>query len=747
MAPIKLDHLISAITRNITVQWEDPGLKALLEPSPYVPPKFTIQTTDALGQTAANKLAVEVIFVQAPAAVGKSITAAHISSCTNAPVLDLATFGIGGASLDGLLTRSAHYDGLRKRDHAIEEFHSGNLPIIIDALDEGQMSVGQSAFEAFLNSTADLILDERHTTNKPKIIFFGRPEAADLADLAVKITGNQTIKSCVVDLEFFSQDEATTLIKAYAIKAMEDANYTSRIESINRPNSPYDDLIDWYFESIERALPISKGELWQDKTGKTFAGYAPVLSAIGRLLAEIEQPHVAVNTLKKDGQNSAWEVIQDVMQYILEREQIKVKNPLTKSIKESLSSGRDEEAWERVYDPQEQLAYLAQLVQKQPLTATGNVEFVSPAHNQEYIEKVRNFYGDHAFVRDGVAANDVFESLILSNAMRNGLLQGTSHVERVSRYPFLWRCFQHLESDRSQSLDGQQVGFLLRSFCSDPLVSGSGRIAIREESNIIRVELERPDDGRGVDAVSFTASGSLKLYGSITNCDMDLESTTVEIAGQRREGGFPSFYFIGENSINCHRAEITAEGIFVHGSLLIETVEQGVYNPQWQLFMVEGKGELVTSGGLSLHPPWRDWALQREVTFDERVPNSAKPVFQLIRATKVKLGKYPRIYTNARNQVDRNDPQNRWLCRLDGYQEFLNRAISSGLARQESVDRSGVFNSVIRFEISLDELREGGVRLVTRGQSSRANAKNRRMWKQIREFWSRYEITGNIGDG
>ena len=64
-------------------------------PDPYVAPQFRIIS---------GNLEAEVISIQAPAAVGKSVTARHISATKLAPLLNLATVPVGRDSLQGMLT-------------------------------------------------------------------------------------------------------------------------------------------------------------------------------------------------------------------------------------------------------------------------------------------------------------------------------------------------------------------------------------------------------------------------------------------------------------------------------------------------------------------------------------------------------------------------------------------------------------------------------------------------------------------
>ena len=735
MGPITLQRLIDAIFRNDQVTWDPNGWLAVSSaPSPYMPPKFRFHSTSATGTTAEDKLSVEVIFVQAPAAVGKTITARHISSLVNAPILDLATIGLGGASPDGAIGRFALYGGVRDRNRAIDEFLGGKLPIIIDALDEGQM-INPVGFESFLESTAELLMDDRAVKNKPKVVFFGRPEATDLSDIAVQIAGNENITSCVIELDFFTEEDAASLIKQYAIYSLNDSEKLghdergARINLLSNNGSNYDDLIALYFKRIESALQMQDGELWRTVVGKAFAGYAPVLSAIGKLLAELDRPHIAINDLQQAGTESAWAVIESVIQYILKREQDKVVAPLKKRFGNLL----DESALKNAYGPQEQLAYLAQTLQGRSITPTGAVRFLVPLHNQVYIENVRNFCSDHAFMRKGSAANDVFESFILANAITAGLLSedaGRPRLEYLSRSPFLWRCFWH-NYDKSMTLSGQYIGILLRSYCNDPLTEQSSKIQICEGSSDLLVSATTVDEnGYSSEVFEINVSAPVQLFGSIADCDIDLPNGHIEVVGFSRREDSGSFRFLGGNAINCGVLEVLTDRLVITGSLLVETVGRGGLRPNLKL-TVEKDSRLGVSGAISGVPPWNDWVTGQEIGVDAGIPELVRDVLEVIRKIESKLGTRPFIFTNIHNHLDPHDSSMNWLRRCKGYQQFLNVSYNSGVAHRVPVDRSGTFGQRLEFGPTLVELDQVGRNLIL------GVGLERNMSREVRDFWRR----------
>jgi hypothetical protein len=111
--------------------------------------------------------------VEAPAAVGKSTFAAHLSASRRLPLLNLAQVRVSTGTLAGLL--ASEFSDPRAAGDA---FHLAELPILIDALDEGLILSGDLHVEDFLRTTCELLLLDRRVTGRPKLIFLARPEAA-----------------------------------------------------------------------------------------------------------------------------------------------------------------------------------------------------------------------------------------------------------------------------------------------------------------------------------------------------------------------------------------------------------------------------------------------------------------------------------------------------------------------------------------------------------------------------------------
>ncbi len=738
MGPLKLDRLIRAIENNSKVKWAGSDLLVPQKPSPYIPPKFRIISSNGLGSKTEEKLSVEVIIIQAPAAVGKSVTARHISSLRNTPVLDLAVTAVGANSLRGSILGEAEFSGKLDPTKALGYFHNGQLPVIVDALDESLMVSGSNSFESFLQSTAELILSDRSVVDKPKIVFFGRPEAASDSDTWVALVGENQITTCVIELEFFEKSEAVSLIKAYAEQTIlldetkSESEKRKRIAELRQnrssQNSPIDDLILQYFDQLESALKISsagsniasKETLWTNPVGKAFAGYAPVLSSIGRLLAAIKNPANAIQELNRSDGKSAWSVIESVMQYILVRERDKVVEPLQKAYGEALEA----EVLKVAYEPREQLTHLAQHLQGKTISDTGRVRFPIADHNNEYISNVRTFVREHPFVRNREAVNDVFASVIIANAIRFELLEeefSQLTLASLSRYPFLWRCFWHqmTESIVKENLDGKYVGFLLRSYCSDPLSHNNEEIQITGTDNEVKVLCSSEQGGI---LFEFSARPPIVLFGDVRNCEIEANNFEIIVVGDAKNDA-RVFRFQGKNIIDSAKAQFHADLVVVDDHLWINVRDNFTQDRIPTLRVPEGKS-LKASGAICGRDPWSNYAVVKSSADTPKLDDSEMEIVSIIEQAIVKGVRGKSYYTNDRFELDDQDLTIKWLRRSWACEGFLRTLVGSKCANRAPDDTSGTYNQKIILRVEWQDMLDQRVKSV--GD------------KRILEFWSRW---------
>lgn len=524
MADISFDLIKQALTRPKHRPTGD-RLAVAAPPKPFVAPTFE-RADDGEGPLA------EVILIRASAAVGKSTLAKALSASREIPVLDLSVTPVATGSFKGLLA------DLRNGSHPLDAFHSGDLPIIVDALDEGRVKSGEGSFFSFLQTTAETISESREVKFKPKLIMLGRMEAIAYAEM--QFTGDG-IEVSVLEVGYFDELGARDLVHAYAQQAAkEDSQYHIHKE-------PVEQWISTYFAKIEAALGLEPGQLWDSSHGRSFAGYAPVLAAIGTLLPAIENYADAINRLNDVGSEDAWGVIESVLHQIIQRDR---DAKLAPSVEGGLTSPLPAEA----YDREEQLTLLLQLVQGEPLKGTGRVR-LSPSDLAKYEDGVRRWLPEHPFLRDGLFTNDVIASFVYAAAIANvSAISQSEHLDNLSRQPFLWRSIEK-RLDEETEIDGRYLGIILNSFWSDPLTRDH-RVTIRETEDgtaVVSIEAER---GATTSPLKFQVAAPFILRGLLKNGDIDVRGNLF-LTGMGNDATSRSFSF--ENSLVHSESPITLD--------------------------------------------------------------------------------------------------------------------------------------------------------------------------------------------
>ena len=118
----------------------------------------------------------------------------------------------------------------------------------------------------------------------------------------------------VVKVGFFDERAAFDMINAHATKAAAPGSGVSEAPRLRR--GAHRRLLP----AIEAALGLQQGQLWVDEMGRAFAGYAPVLSALGLLLADADNFKEIEKQLTSEGMTEARSVIEEVLDAILLRE-------------------------------------------------------------------------------------------------------------------------------------------------------------------------------------------------------------------------------------------------------------------------------------------------------------------------------------------------------------------------------------------------------------------------------------------
>jgi hypothetical protein len=612
-------------------------------------------------------MSAEVILVSSPAAVGKSTAAEFLAAMGELPILDLAAIHVSTHTFAGLLA-SDFVDPQGARD----AFHKGRLPVIIDALDEGRLRSGDPNFEQFLETTWELMLEDRSVTDRPKLVFFGRELAAELVELSLELLG-EGITGARVQLDFFDRAQAAEVIEAHA-------EATARADRKAWTTSgPVREVIDGFFVAIAAALSLEPAVLWDDQQGRALAGYAPVLAAIGRLLARESNPIRLRNALEETGAGRAWDVIERVAGAILDRERDeKVRPQLAHSFVGAVPHA--------AYDREEQLTYLIQYALGHPLHPTSRLQ-LKGSDVETYRRIIDQQIPEHPFLQNHKLDNDVLTSLVLAHAVRSELLEGPDLeiLRHRSRQPFLWRSVQdHLSSETPELLRGEYVGPVLNSLWNDP-ISTEVEVGVTDDPHdpgFVALEIREPVNSWRVQTLP-----PLEFYGQLHRCSVDIAAPAT-LQGHEGAYGVASFDIRGDVTLVVRdKLTIEAAAIRIDGDARV--FAEDVSQPGG-LSVTKANGSKTWRGGaLDEAVGWRDLPLELPPPIDIRPPSELERFVE--QCDKRMPGAVPLvIYEGSYKPGDHH--KMKWLERDKSGEKFpslLQLFVEHGLAHADSFGASG----------------------------------------------------------
>ncbi len=640
--------------------------------TPFVAPTFEAGT---------KQLAAEVWLVDAPAAVGKSTLANQVAAVRGLPLLDLAQVAVSTDSLAGLL-QSVTVPG-----DAVLAFHRGDLPVVVDALDEGRILSGEQNFESFLETTWDLLRQDRSTRDRPKLVLLGRPETVDLVELSLKMEADDVTWQRL-HVSFFTEQEARDLVLAYAdLEGVEDAQFRQHPQ-------PADELVSAYFGAIERALRLPGGELWATPHGRSFAGYAPVLAALGAFLAGAENLMDVTNRLSGTAHNDAWEVIEVVAEEILNREQKQLCSALTHRV----TGGVPDAA----YDRSEQMGALARYVDGRDPREGLAAAFASPNDQSQYHSAVVQRLPEHPFLRSGQFSNAVLASIVLADAISRETLtkKPVEILGSESRQPFLWRSFRS-RLRNGDLVDGKYLGFLLASMWSEPEHSTThvGITSMGDGSASVEI------DAAGAPRVELSVTLPLEFYGELRATGVAVDGT-VTCHGHALHGPTTAFFFRDSVDLIASALTIDAQTIVVEGRSWIEADE--LDQPGHFTLRVSSDASTGWGGAVADRYPWNqhdqslDGPSWRHVGDEVETDSLAG----LLRECWNRLPSGSPMTLERGYRLPGDDQRVQWAARMydDRLGEVVRILVDIGLASQQPAQAGGGPKIRVHFDTTWEEL-------------------------------------------
>lgn len=534
-----VDELVSLLAHPDASLKKDSSLSLPEKPAAFVAPPLIG------GGTTAPDLNPQVIFIKAPAAVGKSTLAQYLSATLGAPLLSLNEVKVSTASLSGFISQVSG-------ENPAQRFNEGTLPIIIDGLDEGRIFSTDEHFWEFINSTWTLLKESSAARNAPQLVMLGRSATCE----DVFASTPQELTSQTIQVDYFSPEESVELVR---LKALADPKRTDALEQNIGPAMA---VMANYFEAISRALQITRGQLFVLPQGKSFAGYAPVLTAVARTIAATKNFSELASRLDKNTSADAWQIILDLSNDIMERErEEKVGRVLDAALKEPRP--------QTAYDAEEQYRLIAALVSGQQAWSTLNRTGLQDDDLKLYRSTAERFVIDSPFVQDGDFANPVMGSIVLAKVLIEGWLQDSDRADSLlaaaSTEPFLWRSVRALmagKTNASPLVEGVHLGYLMESLQVDldtnPEAASKLQLDVHsDEPGLAAVTVTTADS-----AVQLQAQAPFRLYARATGATVNVPDDTVQLWGQ--DG---AHFSVTESSIVAESLEVQANSLSVRGQV------------------------------------------------------------------------------------------------------------------------------------------------------------------------------------
>lgn len=432
------------------------------EPIGYVPPMLTVENWPA---------GAGALLIEAPGAVGKSAAAAKLAASLHWPLIQAQHAQVGSYSLSGLIHDALGFDA-----NFLQLLAEGRSGVVIDSLDEAHFKAGTTNFLAFIENIKRVSERAGDALQRPPtLILMSRSDTAELIQLSFS---EDQVPLALLRLAFFDRSSATRFISIHMDRRRDD---TKRIEyGVPRGlPTPFQRLMDTRMQQMGAAISgkssIDLATDWDQCAG--FLGYAPVLVALAEALA-VPNPAAEISALLSGEAKSAIELIAEIVDSILLREQHKFSSNIFDQIKANTPALHGQDLPTEFYTPTEQLSRIWSMLHDNPMVAPLPAD-LPPSVRDIYERAANQFISDHPFVRGRTFASPVFADyakaqMALSVPTRASLRYDPApQIDEVGAF-FVEFLLQASQADAAQ-IDEGVVQFALESWNQESELRGSSQ--------------------------------------------------------------------------------------------------------------------------------------------------------------------------------------------------------------------------------------------------------------------------------
>ena len=474
-------------------------------------------STEEFGNDA-DPMQSSIILVSAPGAVGKSTLARQIAFATGSLYVDLATADpVGANTLSGGLVKSELYGA----------WQSGSLAMLIDGLDEARLRVTQEAFEAFLSDVVDVSANRAAPT-----VLLGRTGAVQDAWLYLAEACHDDI--AVLEIGYYTPEASV--------------EFAEMKLSSSQPNRQH--------PTVDRkALGLLLNKLRQQtaRDGNRFAGYAPVLEAVAKHVAQERNPSALIARIEGGSQPVTLQTV--VRPDILDRERGKLTG----------LQFTDSSLTDKLYSPDEQLARLVARLYHVP---PPELPAMHPEDVETYSHALETWVAEHPFL-DGSSGTSsaVFDAILSTRALQTSsasVMALQRQLERgVAANPFLYEfCL-----DQATFIQPEHIGIIYASLRASLSVGDTANLlvvgdedAVDEETLRAEVELtltRRDQEKTHVLKFETEQVGTICLGSQVEDVDVVAPHARVEI------GPGSEAVLIAPINVQCADLSISTEKVIV----------------------------------------------------------------------------------------------------------------------------------------------------------------------------------------